>query len=89
MARRITAKERERIAEVLKRLDLYYTTELKCYLNHENPWQLLIASILSAQCTDERVNQVTAPCFQKYPDVNALAEADVVEVQMDMPPLAL
>ena len=42
----------KRIAEILKRLDEAYGTEYVCYLNHETPWQLLIAVILSAQCTD-------------------------------------
>ena len=49
----------KRTAEILKRLDETYGTEYICYLNHETPWQLLIAVILSAQCTDARVNIVT------------------------------
>ena len=48
----------KRTAEILKRLDETYGTEYICYLNHETPWQLLIAVILSAQCTDARVNIV-------------------------------
>ena len=60
----------KRTAEILKRLDEAYGTEYVCYLNHETPWQLLIAVILSAQCTDARVNIVTKDLFQKYPSKN-------------------
>ena len=62
----------KRTAEILKRLDEAYGTEYVCYLNHETPWQLLIAVILSAQCTDARVNIVTKDLFQKYPSLNIL-----------------
>lgn len=82
--RRISQKEKERIAEVLKRLDTQYTTEYKCYLDHENPWQLLVATILSAQCTDARVNIVTKDLFVKYPDVEAFAAADLKELEQDI-----
>ena len=82
--RRISQKEKERVAEVLKRLDTRYTTEYKCYLNHENPWQLLVATILSAQCTDARVNIVTKDLFVKYPDVQAFASADLKELEQDI-----
>lgn len=54
----------KRTAEILKRLDETYGTEYICYLNHETPWQLLIAVILSAQCTDARVNIVTETLFK-------------------------
>ena len=46
---------KKRTQEILDRLDEVYTREYKCYLNHETPWQLLIATMLSAQCTDARV----------------------------------
>lgn len=82
--RRISQKEKERVAEVLKRLDTQYTTEYKCYLNHESPWQLLVATILSAQCTDARVNIVTKDLFVKYPDVEAFANADLKELEQDI-----
>jgi len=82
--RRISAKEKERIAEVLKRLDTQYGTEYRCYLDHENPWQLLVATILSAQCTDARVNIVTKDLFVKYPDVEAFANADLKELEQDI-----
>ena len=82
--RRISAKEKERIAEVLHRLDTQYGTEYRCYLDHENPWQLLVATILSAQCTDARVNIVTKDLFVKYPDVEAFASADLAELEKDI-----
>ena len=82
--RRITKVERERIAQILDLLDEYYSTEYKCYLNHENAWQLLIATMLSAQCTDERVNIVTKDLFLKYPSVEAFAQADLKELEQDI-----
>ena len=82
--RRISAKEKERVAEVLHRLDTQYGTEYRCYLDHENPWQLLVATILSAQCTDARVNIVTKDLFVKYPDVESFANADLKELEQDI-----
>lgn len=74
----------KRIAAILKRLDEAYGTEYVCYLNHETPWQLLIAVILSAQCTDARVNIVTKDLFQKYPSLEAFANADLKELEQDI-----
>ena len=74
----------KRTAEILKRLDEAYGTEYVCYLNHETPWQLLIAVILSAQCTDARVNIVTQDLFQKYPSLEAFANADLKELEQDI-----
>ena len=82
--RRISAKEKERIAEVLHRLDTQYGTEYRCYLDHETPWQLLVATILSAQCADARVNIVTKDLFVKYPDVEAFASAELAELEQDI-----
>lgn len=82
--RRITKAERERVAKILALLDEYYTTEYKCYLNHETPWQLLIATILSAQCTDERVNIVTKDLFVKYKTLEDFAKADIREMEKDI-----
>lgn len=53
----------------------------RCALHHESPFQLLIATILSAQCTDERVNRVTPALFHRFPDAAAMAEADVDELE--------
>lgn len=82
--RRLSQQEKERVAEVLKRLDTQYGTEYRCYLDHENPWQLLVATILSAQCTDARVNIVTKDLFVKYPTVEAFASADLKELEQDI-----
>ena len=76
--------DQERVLEICKILNETYTTEYKCYLNHENAWQLLIATMLSAQCTDERVNQVTKKLFVKYPSIEAFANADVKELERDI-----
>lgn len=82
--RRITKAERERISRILSLLDEHYTREYKCYLNHETPWQLLIATILSAQCTDERVNLVTKNLFVKYKTLEDFAGADLSELEKDI-----
>lgn len=71
---------------ILDLLDEHYGTEYICYLNHENAWQLLIATILSAQCTDARVNIVTKELFVKYPSVEAFANADIKELEQDIRP---
>ena len=63
----------KRTKDILERLDAVYTREYKCYLNHENPGQLLIATMLSAQCTDARVNVVVEDLYGKYPSVDALS----------------
>lgn len=85
MAKRETKAERkERIEKVLHALDREYGTEYICYLNHETPWQLLIAVILSAQCTDARVNLVTVDLFQKYKSPKDLAEAELKELEKDI-----
>lgn len=69
---------------ILELLDERYGTDYRCSLDHENAWQLLIATILSAQCTDARVNIVTAELFQKYPSVEAFAAADLKELEKDI-----
>ena len=74
----------KKVINILDALDKAYGTEFKCYLNHENAWQLLIATILSAQCTDARVNIVTENLFKKYPTVEAFAEADLHELEQDI-----
>lgn len=69
---------------ITERLDEYYTTKLTCYLNHDNAWQLLIATILSAQCTDARVNIVTEELFKKYKSLQDFADADIKELEQDI-----
>ena len=82
--KRLSKAEKERVQNILDRLDAEYTTEYRCYLNHENAWQLLIATILSAQCTDERVNIVTKDLFQKYTSLEAFANAELTELEQDI-----
>lgn len=77
---------KKRTKEILEILDREFGTDYKCYLNYETPWQLLAATMLSAQCTDARVNVVTADLFRKYPSVDALAEADLGELEKDIRP---
>lgn len=74
---------KKKVLEVLSRLEQYYGPT-KCYLNHENAWQLLIATILSAQCTDDRVNLVTVDLFKKYTSIKDFAEADLTELEQDV-----
>lgn len=74
----------KRTAEILRRLDEQYGSEYICYLNHETPWQLLIAVMLSAQCTDARVNIVTKDLFQKYRSLEDFANADLKELEQDI-----
>jgi endonuclease III len=74
-----------RVRAILKGLDAAYPA-VTCALNHENPFQLLISTILSAQCTDERVNIVTATLFPKYPSAEAFAYANPTELEQDIRP---
>lgn len=75
----------KRVAAILAKLDEAYPTAT-CELNHENPFQLVIATILSAQCTDVRVNQVTASLFKKYPNAKAFAYASPAELEQEIRP---
>jgi len=68
----------------LTALDGKYPDFDKCYLNYTHPYELLFATILSAQCTDERVNMVTAELFAKYPTLEAFAAADIAEMERDV-----
>ena len=69
--------------QVVKKLAKLYP-DAKCALHHKNPFQLLIATILSAQCTDVRVNQVTKTLFKKYPDAKAFARAGLADIEEDI-----
>ena len=82
--RKIAKKERERIGRILSALNQQYSMEYRCFLHYETPWQLLIATILSAQCTDERVNIVTKDLFQKYQSLQAFAKAEQEELERDI-----
>ena len=72
------------VTKILELLDNEYGMEYRCYLNHETPWQLLIAVILSAQCTDARVNIVTEHLFKKYDTLEKFANADLKELEQDI-----
>ncbi len=74
----------KRTKEILELLDRRYGTEYVCYLNYETPWQLLIATMLSAQCTDARVNTVTKTLFQKYDTLEKFASAKRQELEQDI-----
>ena len=73
-------KEGQRVAMILCALAEDYPAA-GCALHHDNPYQLLVATILSAQCTDVRVNLVTPALFQRYPTAADLAEAQLLELQ--------
>jgi endonuclease-3 len=74
-----------RVQAILKKLDEAYP-EVTCALVHKNPFQLLISTILSAQCTDVRVNEVTAKLYPKYPNPEAFAYASPTELEQDIRP---
>ena len=79
-----TAVERKtRVNRILTELDNIFP-KANCALTHKNPWQLLAATILSAQCTDERVNKVTPGLFKKYPTIEAMANASQDEVAVEI-----
>jgi endonuclease-3 len=69
----------ERIAAILKALDEAYPNAV-CALTHRSPWELLVATILSAQCTDVRVNMVTPELFRRFPTPAAMAKASLPEL---------
>ncbi len=68
------------VQEVIALLKRYYP-DAHCALNFSTPYELLIATILSAQCTDERVNMVTPELFKHFPDARAMAAADVLQIE--------
>ena len=70
------AAKTQRALEVLIQLKRLYP-DAPCTLNYETPVQLLVATMLSAQCTDERVNRVTPGLFERFPDASSLADADL------------
>jgi endonuclease-3 len=75
----------KRVAAILARLDEAYPNAV-CELNFANPFQLVISTILSAQCTDVRVNQVTATLYKKYRDAKAFAYANPAELEQEIRP---
>ncbi len=73
----------QRVGEILARLDQLYPN-VTCALEHQSAWHLLVATILSAQCTDERVNKVTPVLFAKYPTVRHFAALKPEELEPDI-----
>ncbi len=80
------AIRRQRAKSVIVTLKKLFP-EAECALNHESAFQLLVATILSAQCTDERVNQATPELFRTYPDASSLAKATQDDVERIVKPL--
>ena len=74
------ALAKERVDEILKGLDEAYPDAV-CALHHRTPWELLVATILSAQCTDVRVNMVTPELFRRFPTSAAMAKASLAELE--------
>jgi endonuclease-3 len=80
---RSAAERRKRVTRILTTLDGMYPAAT-CALHHHNAWELLVATILSAQCTDKRVNEVTPGLFRKYPTIEDFAAAAQVELASDI-----
>jgi endonuclease III len=78
-----SAERKARLERILEELDRLFP-QATCALHHRNPWQLLVATILSAQCTDERVNKVTPGLFEKYPTLQDFAGASQDELAQDI-----
>src|SRR5205085_5387760 len=77
------SERKARIEDILKLLDAMYPDAI-CALLHRNAWELLVATILSAQCTDKRVNEVTPGLFAKYPTVQDFAHANQGELALEI-----
>lgn len=73
-----------RIEEIMRRLDAHYGEKPPTFLKYNSDWQLLFATMLSAQCTDERVNRVTETLWKKYTDIRSLAECTQEELEEDI-----
>ncbi|MBI5280693.1 MAG: endonuclease III [Candidatus Solibacter usitatus] len=80
---RTVAERKQRVEGILKALDKRYPKAV-CALRHNGAWQLLVATILSAQCTDERVNKVTPALFEKYPEMADFASVSQEELARDI-----
>lgn len=85
MPRESVKAKKARVTEIVRRLHEMYP-DATCALNWKTPWELLAATILSAQCTDEKVNEVTATLFRKYTGPKAFARANPAELEQDIRP---
>ncbi len=72
------------VKEILALTDEHYGTDIHCFLNYGKPYELLFSTIMSAQCTDARVNMVAKDLYIKYPTLEAFAEADLEELEQDI-----
>ena len=81
-------KKQKLALEVIERLREEYP-DAECTLDYDQAWKLLIGVRLAAQCTDERVNIVVEKLYEKFPDVDALAAADVAEIEEIVRPCGL
>ena len=72
--------KKQRALEIIDRLKKEYP-DADCTLDYDQAWKLLISVRLAAQCTDARVNQIVPKLFEKYPSVEALAEAEVADIE--------
>ncbi len=80
MARETIAEKKARVRRIIRLLKKHYP-DARCSLDFKTVHQLMVATILSAQCTDERVNMTTPALFRKYRNVKAFAEADLAELE--------
>ncbi|MBU6374696.1 MAG: endonuclease III [Bdellovibrionales bacterium] len=78
--KKVVSARRERMREVIRLLKLEYP-DAHCALHHRNAFELLVATILSAQCTDERVNLVTPKLFHRFPDAKSMSQASLSELE--------
>ena len=81
-------KKKELALEVIERLKKEYP-DAECSLDYDQAWKLLVSVRLAAQCTDERVNKIVEILYEKYPDVNALAEAEPEDIEAIVKPCGL
>lgn len=81
-------RKKERALEIIKRLKDEYP-DAECSLDYNDAWKLLISVRLAAQCTDERVNKIVPALYEKFPDIDALANANVDEIEAIVRPCGL
>lgn len=72
---------KKRTKEILEILHKHYPVDIDCYLDYNEPWELIVATILSAQCTDDRVNMTTKELFKRYDSPEKLADADLKDLE--------
>jgi len=83
------SNDKKELAEIFTEYISRLYPDAACFLNHKTPFQLLVATILSAQCTDERVNEVTVELFKAYPDAKSMSEAEIEDIKNYIRPVGL